>query len=241
MQRTTASGLSYREEGSGDPIVLVGGSLQDQALWEHQAATLARRYRVIRCNLKGHSAGQAGNLHVRELEELLHDLRVGRCRLAGHGPGALAAFGLARQQSGVVSHLALVDPIVRRSELNAVQEVWHLESLLQWLEVGYGTAVRSPETVAVLRDAIREQTLAQFAGPRPLPALPRSDAIFPTALSCPCLVLIGELEVSETVEIARMLFGGVPEGRFLSIPGASRRSPAEAPDDVTRELVSFFL
>lgn len=238
---STPPDLPYREEGKGKAVLLISGGLANESLWERQAQELAQRYRVIRLSLRTKSAGAVGNAHTLEVERLVKHLRLRRCCMAGHGAGALAAANFARHNPQMVSHLALVDPVVRRTDLNDVQEVWHLESLLQWMEAAHVPLTRTPDTIREMQRVVGEQTLSLFPklSADEMQVL-QPDLFLPPNFACPVLILMGEYETPETVEMARVLFGRVPDGRLRFMRRASRKCPIEAADEVTHELQAFF-
>lgn len=55
----------------------------------------------------------------------------------------------------------------------------------------------------------------------------------------PVLVLVGEHEEAASVEAARALAAGVPDGRLVTVAGVGRRMIAEGPDAVAAEIDRF--
>lgn len=94
----------YRLDGPDDaPVVLLVHSLGlDHTMWDPQAADLARHFRVLRYDLRGHGASDvtAGDYTVDELGAdaiaLLDALGIHRCAVVGVSLGGLLAMWLAR-------------------------------------------------------------------------------------------------------------------------------------------------
>jgi pimeloyl-ACP methyl ester carboxylesterase len=88
--------LYYREQGAGDPLVLVHGFTATGEGWATAVATaLADRYRVLVPDLRGHgrSTGAPDAGHGRDaadLVALLDHLGLERAHFVGHSGGALA-------------------------------------------------------------------------------------------------------------------------------------------------------
>jgi pimeloyl-ACP methyl ester carboxylesterase len=51
--------IAYREEGSGDPVLLIHGIAEDHRAWDELAALLAKRARVFRLDLPGHGTSSS--------------------------------------------------------------------------------------------------------------------------------------------------------------------------------------
>src|SRR5688500_8756902 len=50
----TAEGIHYEVTGSGPPVILINGANLDLRMWADQEAVLARRFRVVRYDLRGY-------------------------------------------------------------------------------------------------------------------------------------------------------------------------------------------
>src|SRR5512142_1578335 len=98
LQTVQANGqtLHYLEQGTGEPIVLVHGSLGDYRTWRPQLEPFAQQYRVIAYSRRyqypnswpgdGHNYSPA--LHAEDLAGLVQTLGLGRVHLVGSSFGA---------------------------------------------------------------------------------------------------------------------------------------------------------
>jgi 3-oxoadipate enol-lactonase len=109
--------IAYRIEGNGPPLVLLHGLACGQRMWLHQRRTLARDFRVITYDQRGHGASgtpaeakdySAGHL-ARDLVGVLDALGLDRVAVVGFSMGGGPALGLALAQPQRVSHLILAD------------------------------------------------------------------------------------------------------------------------------------
>jgi pimeloyl-ACP methyl ester carboxylesterase len=88
--------LAYREEGAGEPLLLVHGITEDHRVWDPLVPELARDARVLRVDLPGHGASSAlaeytaGSLAA-PLEGFVRALGLERPRVIGHSLGGLLA------------------------------------------------------------------------------------------------------------------------------------------------------
>lgn len=114
----TANGvlLLVRQVGNGDPVVLVHGSLDDHRTWGPVEEELARDFRVITYDRRGHADSEDGVAPgVRrddedDLAELIHALRLAPANVVGNSFGASIALGLAARRPGLIGKLCAHEP-----------------------------------------------------------------------------------------------------------------------------------
>jgi len=103
--------LYYEVRGSGPPLVLLHAGGVDLSMWDPQAASLARSFRLIRYDARGHgrSTAPAGPFStVEDLRLLLGHLGVERASLVGVSMGAGVALDFAATYPNRVGRLVLV-------------------------------------------------------------------------------------------------------------------------------------
>jgi len=119
MKRTiNGQALEYREDGAGEPVVLVHGSASDLRTWRGPAAGLARDHRVVAYSRRYHwpnapipaGADYAMAEHVDDLQALIEGLAAGPVHLVGHSYGAFLALLLTIRAPGLVRSLVLAEP-----------------------------------------------------------------------------------------------------------------------------------
>jgi pimeloyl-ACP methyl ester carboxylesterase len=108
--------IRYQERGSGAALILLHGWCQSGAMFRHQLAGFAGKFRVIVPDLRGHgeSPPPSGGLRMsrlgKDLQELMTHLRLDRAHLLGWSMGAsviwsfIDIFG-----TGSIDKLVLVD------------------------------------------------------------------------------------------------------------------------------------
>jgi pimeloyl-ACP methyl ester carboxylesterase len=108
----------YRDEGEGEPIVLLHGLTANLFVWDAWAQRLSEHLRVIRLDLPGHGLTgpdpeerygwpQVADLVVR----LLDQLDVARATLVGNSFGGAIAWQIAARHPERVSRLVLIAPV----------------------------------------------------------------------------------------------------------------------------------
>lgn len=131
MRRVAAGELTigYDEHGEGPPLVLLHGATSSgREDWAAQVPLLARSFRVLLPDARGHATspwevarGWSGELLVRDLEAFLDALGIATVHLAGFSMGAHTALGFAIRAPERVASLVLagisIAPEPRRSIL----------------------------------------------------------------------------------------------------------------------------
>lgn len=114
--------LSYAEAGSGEPVVMVHGTLGDQRYWAPQMGPLGAAYRVLALSMRhcwpGHwpEAGSEArgdftiDRHVVDVAAFIRALAAGPVRLVGHSRGGHIAFRVAERHPELVRALVLAEP-----------------------------------------------------------------------------------------------------------------------------------
>ena len=112
--------LEYRENGSGEPVVMVHGALSDYRIWQVQREALGRKYRAISYSLRYQwpsapappDADHSFARQVDDLQALVTELGAAPAHLAGNSSGGLLCLYLAIRAPELVRSLILVEPFV---------------------------------------------------------------------------------------------------------------------------------
>ncbi|MEU9943891.1 alpha/beta fold hydrolase [Streptomyces lavendulae] len=118
MSRVEANGvgLFYEVAGEGDPLVLVHGSWGDHETWAPVLPALARRFRVLVYDRRGHSRserppGPGARVEDEEdLAALMEALGFAPAYVAGNSFGASTVLGLASRRPGLFRGIVAHDP-----------------------------------------------------------------------------------------------------------------------------------
>ncbi len=111
--------LPYVEAGSGPPMVLVHGGLQDYRYWASLLPIFAQRFRVIAYSRRNHFPGPtspdstpdgAADLHAADLANLVARLIGGPANIVAHSAGAHAALFFAVNHPDLVRTLTVNEP-----------------------------------------------------------------------------------------------------------------------------------
>lgn len=110
--------LAVRQEGSGQPLLLLHGSLGDYRSWDAQVPAFAGSFRVIAPSLRhyfpepwpGHGGDFSLARHAADVVALVACLGLEQVHLVGHSRGGAVALLVARQRPDIVRSLVLAEP-----------------------------------------------------------------------------------------------------------------------------------
>jgi len=110
--------LEYVEQGQGDPLVLVHGSLCDFRYWHFQMKPFSQHYRTIAYSRRYHypnvwvgdGRDYSAILHAEDLAVLLRGLGLDQVHLVAASYGAYTALFLSIKYPDLVKKLVLAEP-----------------------------------------------------------------------------------------------------------------------------------
>lgn len=106
--------LYYEQHGEGEPIIFSYGWLDDCSVWNYQIETIAKNYRVILYDHRGHGKSDKpkGDYSIETLSNDLHSiiqsLNLERVNLVGFSMGGETALSFTLKYPSKVSKLVLV-------------------------------------------------------------------------------------------------------------------------------------
>jgi 3-oxoadipate enol-lactonase len=258
--------LAAEASGEGPPVVLIHEGIADSRMWDGVVPALSARHRVIRYDLPGFGASPlgAGPISATEdLEAVLDAFGVARTALVGGSLGGRIALEFALERPDRVSALLLVAPGLRDHEWSpAVSEAGEeedeafergdhaaaAEAMVRTWVVGprRSEADVDPAVVARVREmCVRSYELyaeALAAGPEPRmadpPDPPASERL--GEIGVPTLVLVGDGDVPDMLQIADRLEAGIPGARKVVWEGVAHVPPMERPREFARLALDFF-
>lgn len=110
--------MTYVDEGSGEPLVMVHGSLSDYRYWARQAGPLRTRLRVVSVSLRHYYPERWNGVgedfttrqHYEDVAAFIAALGAGPAHLLGHSRGGNIAFRVGRHYPELVKSLILAEP-----------------------------------------------------------------------------------------------------------------------------------
>jgi pimeloyl-ACP methyl ester carboxylesterase len=211
--------MHYEERGSGEPLLLLHGFGMCGADWGHIPDELAKNYRVILVDLRGHgwSTNPAGKFTMRQSAEdiraLLDKLNIRRTRAMGISAGGMTLLHLATKYPDRLEAMAVIGAtthfpeqaraIMRGSAPNAIpKEV--MEMFGQCASRGDGQ--------------VRE-LLAQFQGFKDSYEDMNLTAPYLATIKARTLIVHGDRDEFFPVTIPVEMYQAIPGSQLWIVPG----------------------
>jgi len=254
--------VAYRDEGSGEAILLIHGMGGSSKTWSEVIPLLATKYRVIAPDLLGHGQSDKprGDYSVGAfavlLRDLLDELGVSRVTVVGHSLGGGVAMQFAHQHRQYCERMVLISSGGFGGDVGRVLRLLSLpgsEIVLPMLAsrpaVAAGNAVRalagsSHRFAARPALANRDNRKAFLRTLRSVVDF-RGQAVSAINRLCcsddlPALIISGDQDRVIPVEHARAAHATMPNSRLHVLTGVQHHPPTEAPQQVAT-LISEFL
>lgn len=246
--------IVYDVAGSGPTVVFLHGAFMDRRSWDRQLAPFARRFRVVRYDIRpfGESSRPDKAYSVPDdLLQLLDHLRVGRAHLVGHSFGGSTAIDFALLHPDRVSSLVLaaaapngfVGPEDERKAAGAVfAAVKNGDDAIveAWLGHPIWAVSRTKPDVLKELDAMSRRNLAPFRMafapyvPITPPAIERLGDV-----RAPTLVLVGDRDTAGNRQAAELLAKRIPGATMRIIAGADHALPLGWADEFNAAVIGF--
>lgn len=255
--KTNANGIdiNYRIDGpEGAPWLIFSNSLLTNiSMWDEQAAALAKSYRVLRYDQRGHGATQATDgkysfdILVADVVALMDALSIKRAHFAGISMGGMTALFLAQRHRDRFDRIIAADCGPASTPVSAQQWKERIE-----LASAKGMAALADVTIprwfppdfvaskAPVLDKVRGMILSTpfkgFAGCAEAlsnydlkPGLPGIDR--------PTLCIVGTKDA--TLPGMEAIHAAVPGAKLVRIEGAGHLSNLEQPQVFTQAIQDF--
>jgi 3-oxoadipate enol-lactonase len=251
--------IHYECAGAGAPVVFIHAGVSDSRMWDPQVDVFARKYRVIRYDLRGF--GQTpmpeGEYALRDdLHALLKHLSIAKAALIGCSMGGATAIDFTLEHPDMVSALVAVGAgvsgyvptesasftfwgelvsAIQKGDLDRARE---MEAAL-WLD---GVGRDASQIDAKYRARARELHRENF---KPEHLLRPERALKPPAIerlgeiAAPTLVMGGDRDAPEMLPLAKRIAAEVKGARLELIVNAAHLPSLEHPEQFNRIVLEF--
>jgi pimeloyl-ACP methyl ester carboxylesterase len=241
--------------------VLIHEGIADSRMWEPQWQPYSERFRVVRFDLRGfgQSPPAVGTFSLSgDVVQLLDELELGPATLIGVSLGGSVAMETTIARPDLVSRLVVVAPGLRGFDMSdETKKGWEEEeAALERRDVDEAVEInmrmwvdgpsRSPDEVdpevrrkvaEMQRRAIEIWLEAGEEGEHQPLVEDWGGRL--SEISVPTLVLVGELDRPEMLEIAERLEAEIPNARRETIPGVAHVPSMERPVEFDRLVLEF--
>ncbi|WP_428664103.1 alpha/beta fold hydrolase [Runella sp.] len=252
--------LYYEVEGKGEPVVFIHEMALDTRLWNAQWKAFARRFKVIRYDIRGFGqSARARDPHnpCEDLKALLDYLNIQKVNLIGLSLGGNVALSFAEKYPERVLKIVTADTNLdgfkdyTRQLSAAVENIIDLASHQGWHDEQQNVWLRSPlmrlyaaddKTIINLSEMIADYHGDHFINPRidPTFGTPRTIDLLST-ITAPTLVLVGEKDEESFHRMATLLAEKIPNVRKVIIKGAGHLSNLDKPKVFNKLAISFLI
>jgi pimeloyl-ACP methyl ester carboxylesterase len=218
MIAVPGAGMHVREQGRGDPLLLLHGFGGCATDWDPFVARLAERHRVILVDLRGHgrstNPGRTFTMRQSAADVLavMDSLGLRRVRAMGISAGAMTLLHVATRYPDRVQALVLVGGTTalgdqaRAIVSDATREALPPEVLAEFAACATRGAAQVDELLAQFR---------ALAGMRDDPNFSPADL---ARITAPTLVVHGDRDVFFPVEIAVGMYRHIPKAELWVVP-----------------------
>jgi 3-oxoadipate enol-lactonase len=255
--KATANGIqiNYTVEGSGPWVVMSHSLACSVEMWDPQAEALAKNYRVLRFDTRGHGRSDApsGAYTLEQLADdthgLLRALEVERPHFVGLSMGGMIGMTYALRYPGQFRSLVLCDTSSRLGP--EVQPVWD-DRIKTATEKGMEPLVEPTlkrwftEAILAKRPPVLDKVAAMIRATPPVGyagcchAIPKINLTARLKeIGCPIQIIVGEQDAGTPVAMSREIHDAAPGSELVIIPNASHLSNLEQPEAFNRALTEF--
>jgi 3-oxoadipate enol-lactonase len=242
-------------QAHGEAVLLAHAIGCDHRMWDALRARLAKRFRVLAVDLRGHGRSPVpprpyalGDLAA-DVRALLDRLGVERTHWVGLSLGGMVGQAFALEYPARLGRLVIANSTCSYGPEG--RTMW--EARARAVEQGGLAAIRDMVEVRYFSEDYRADNAAQVNAVMErfleTPAegyLGCCDAIadldFSAALGrirAPTLVIAGEADAGTPPAMSQAIAAAIPGARMAVIPGAAHLSAAEKPGEFTQLVVDF--
>jgi 3-oxoadipate enol-lactonase len=246
--------INYRFDGpAGAPVVMLANSLgADLSMWDRQIEALARSFRVLRYDARGHGASSVtpGPYDVdrlgRDAIGLLDALAVDRSHFCGLSLGGIVGMWIAIHAPDRLRTLALCNTAacigppdlwntridkVRAGGMTAIAQ----GVIERWFTPAF--RAREPDTAAAMRGMLERASVAGYiACCEAVRDTDQRDAV--AGIRAPVLVISGTHDAATPAADGRFLADRIPAARYVEL-AAAHLSNVEATLAFNDTLLAF--
>jgi pimeloyl-ACP methyl ester carboxylesterase len=253
----TAVDVSYTVQGSGPALYMVHGIGSRRVTWDALVAGLKDAFTCVTYDLRGHGASPVPPVPY-TLDDLVDDLEALRARLGhekihviGHSLGGQIGPAYARAHPDRALTVSLLSTAAGRTAEDSAKVK------------GVVAAMREKGVEAVLRTLIERWYTDGFIAARPDAIEARIRQVLDTPedvflsvfdvyagaemgpwlheVTCPCLVLTGELDGGCNPRLNRFIAGELPDSELVILDGLKHSILIEGPERVLPPVRGFLM
>ncbi|MBA2462478.1 MAG: alpha/beta hydrolase [Actinobacteria bacterium] len=232
-------------------VVLVHTGIADARMWAPQLKSFAARHRVHAFDLPGFGSEPLEPGRLSYVDWVAERTPPGATVVGGSFGGRIA-LDLALEQPELVGRLVLVAPGLDGWKWSKEARAGFAEEEAARVRGDFGAAAEAQtrmwladEADAAVRELVREMTVRTYE--LQLPVEDQVEVVWPKPparerlgdVDVPTLIVVGDQDVPDMLEIAVLLERSIPGARKVVIEGAGHLPSLEQPDAFDRAVLLF--
>lgn len=246
--------LHYEDYGHGAPVLLVHGLGSSTRDWEYQVPELARHYRVIALDVRGHGRSDKPRERysiqgfAEDVAALIEHLQLAQVHLVGISMGGMIGFQLGVDRPELLKSLCIVNsgPEVKAKSPRDYIEIakrWTLSRLLSLDTIAKALGkLLFPKQE---QEELRQKILVRWPQNDKRAYLASLDAIIGwgvrerlARISCPTLVVTADRDYTPVAQ-KQAYVDEMPNARLLVIEDSRHATPLDQPEQFNSSLLAF--
>ena len=247
--------IAYRTEGSGSPVALIHGVGGDATNWDDIVPPLAKRFQVLRMDLRGH--GRSGPItspcsledFARDVTDAMDAADMSSAHVVGFSLGGLIAQQIALDSPRRVQKLVILSAVAGRTEAERARVLGRLDVLKSQGIAGVAGGSEERWFTEAFRKAHPDRVaerMQQLLANDPVSYL-HAYTVFGTGdlaarlhdIKAETLIATGEHDSGSSPRMARLMHERIAGSKLEILPGLRHSVLIEAPERVTALLDSF--
>jgi pimeloyl-ACP methyl ester carboxylesterase len=239
--------IAYEVSGSGPPLVLVHGSLNDRNAWGMVLPAFRERFTVYAIDRRGRGESGPPTEHAleRQFEDIVAVIEAAGepVDLVGHSYGAHCALGAAALVPQRVKHLVLYEPPTPGPVRLDVAEAFAGDDPSAAVATFMGWIGLTPEQVEALKATPFWTYLLRFTPTMPVEGRALVEYGFDPQrllhLKMPALFLVGSQTDAQLGDVLRRLRPVMPQAEWTVFEGHGHAATMTAPQLFAETVISF--
>ena len=249
--------IAYSDRGTGLPIVFLHAFPLNRTMWAAQEEALSLQFRVITVDLRGH--GESGaplwrytlEQSADDVNALLDQLSIQRAIFVGLSMGGYILFAFYRKYAASVKGLILADTKAQADTVEGKEGRFQMAqtaytqgpsaiaSLMIPKLLAPQTIQTRPGLVQHVRAMIENNQVSGIGGGL-MAMAERPDSVpLLKQITCPTLIIVGELDQATPPSDARLMADHIPNARLAIISNAAHLVNIEQPEAFNQIVATF--
>ena len=250
--------IHYERSGTGFPVLFIHAGIADSRMWEPQAAAFAKRFDMVRPDLRGFgdtALPPAPYSAIADLVGLLDHLRIDRAHVVGCSMGGTLALDLTLEHPQRVHRLVLVAAGVSGSNLGASDAALFTEieaadkagdmdavnraEVRLWVDGPRRREGSAPNAVRELALDMNGRSLHTDWSSAESQPIARAAITRLGEVAAPTLVIVGAEDLPHCLANAHLIASRIAGSRKVTINDAAHLPSLERPEEFNRVLLDF--